>query len=52
MLNAVNDWELWSAEIRGTNDRFERQAKTSVNGRIHPITDKAFNYIKKELVSV
>ena len=52
MLNAVNDWELWSAEIRGTNDRFERQAKTSVNGLIHPITDKAFNYIKKELVSV
>jgi phage/plasmid-like protein (TIGR03299 family) len=52
MLNAVNDWELWSAEIRGTNDRFERQAKTSVNGRIHPITDKAFNYIKKELITV
>tara|TARA_B100001564_G_scaffold257730_1_gene219569 strand:+ start:6429 stop:7430 length:1002 start_codon:yes stop_codon:yes gene_type:complete len=52
MLNAVNDWELWSAEIRGTNDRFERQAKTSVNGRIHPITDKAFSYIKKELISV
>ena len=52
MLNAVNDWELWSAEIRGTNDRFERQAKTSVNGRIHPITDKAFKYIKNELISV
>lgn len=50
MLNAINDWELWSAEIRGTNDRFERQVKTSVNGRIHPITDKAYSYITKELV--
>lgn len=47
VLNAINDWELWSAEIRGNASRFERQAKTSVNGRIHPITDKAYDFIKE-----
>jgi|SRR5210317_496527 phage/plasmid-like protein (TIGR03299 family) len=50
MLNAINDWELWTAEIRGA-DRFERQAKTSVSGRIHPITDKAFAYINENLIN-
>ena len=51
MLNAVNDWELWSAEIRGNASRFERQAKTSVSGRIHPITDKAYSYIKENYLA-
>lgn len=50
ILNAINDWELWDSEIRGTNDRNERQAKSVVNGRLHPITDKAFSFMKKELV--
>ena len=52
IVNAINDWELWTAEIRGDKSRFERQAKSVLNGRLHPITDKAFNYMKQELVKV
>ncbi len=52
IVNAINDWELWSAEIRGENSRFERQAKSVLNGRLHPVTDKAFQYLKSELVKV
>ena len=50
LLNAINDWELWTAEIRGNNSRFERQAKSMVSGRLHPVTDKAFEIIKDTIL--
>jgi len=48
IVNAINSWELWDSEIRNTNSRSERQAKSIVNGRIHPITDKTFDLIKSK----
>jgi len=52
MLNSVNDWELWTSEIRNTNSRFERQAKSIVSGRIHPITDRSFSYLKENYLTL
>lgn len=49
LLNAVNSWELWEKEMRNT-DRAERQAKGMIQNRVHPVSDKAFDYIKRELL--
>lgn len=41
LLNAVNEWELWTSPTRDESKRLERQAREIVSGTSTPLTRKA-----------